>query len=65
MAKLIPRARLPQQYGVTDETIRRWRLSPKLNFPKPAAIINGREYYDETEIAEWKPQRAIQNSPVT
>jgi hypothetical protein len=62
--QLIPRRLLPPKFNVVPETIRRWRLDPKLNFPKPAAVINGREYYDEAELANWQAAQAVdENSP--
>jgi len=45
---------LPDRYGKSDETIRRWKRNPKLNFPKPAATINGRDYYGEADLEAWE-----------
>jgi hypothetical protein len=51
---LIPNAKLPGRYRVSDETIRRWKVDPGLRFPKPAALINNREYYDDDELQAWE-----------
>jgi hypothetical protein len=52
--KLSPRAQLSKRYGVTDETIRRWRLDPAKAFPKPATVISNREYFDDDELKAWE-----------
>ena len=51
---LIPNAKLGDRYRVSDETIRRWKADPGLGFPKPAAVINSREYFDEDELQAWE-----------
>jgi len=53
LKKLIPNKRLPDRYGVARETVWRWKRDPRLNFPKPAAIINGIEYFDDAELDEY------------
>jgi hypothetical protein len=52
--RLIPNAKLRVRYDSSDETIRRWKADPKLDFPKPAAVINGREYFDDDELQAWE-----------
>jgi len=61
MPPYVPNADLHRRYGVVRETITKWKSNPKLNFPKPAAIINGREFFDELELDEWD-QRGL-NDP--
>ena len=51
---LTPNAKLPGRYRVSDETIRRWKADPGLGFPKPAAVIKSREYFDEDELQAWE-----------
>jgi hypothetical protein len=51
---LIPNAKLPDRYHVCDETVRRWKADPGLRFPKPAALINNREYFDDDELQAWE-----------
>ena len=51
---LTPNAKLGDRYRVSDETIRRWKADPGLGFPKPAAVINSREYFDEDELQAWE-----------
>jgi hypothetical protein len=53
MKKLIPNRRLPVRYGVRRETVVRWKQDPSVNFPKPDAIINGIEYFDEQKLDEY------------
>jgi hypothetical protein len=60
MPPYVPNADLHRRYGVVRETITKWKNNPKLNFPKPAAIINGREFFDEPELDEWD-QRGLNN----
>ena len=55
--QLTPNARLPGRYDVCDETIRRWKADPELAFPKAAAVINGREYFDDDELQAWEERR--------
>ena len=33
MKRLIPNKRLPERYGVTRETVWRWKRDERLNFP--------------------------------
>ncbi len=53
MKKLIRNSRLSQRYGVRRETIYKWKRDPRVNFPKPAAIINGIEYFDPDVLDEY------------
>ena len=61
--QLTPNARLPDRYDVCDETIRRWKADPELAFPKAAAVINGREYFDEDELQTWEKRRCSARRP--
>jgi hypothetical protein len=47
MKKLVPNSRLPKRYSVSRETVWRWKQDPRVGLPKPAAIINGIEYFDD------------------
>src|SRR5262249_9133565 len=49
--KLLTR-HLCARYRVSDRTIDRWVKDPRLEFPQPL-IINGRRYWDESEIAAF------------
>jgi predicted DNA-binding transcriptional regulator AlpA len=53
MKELIRNSRLSQRYGVRRETIYKWKRDPRVNFPKPAAISNGIEYFDPDELDEY------------
>jgi hypothetical protein len=50
MKKLIPNSGVAERYGVVRETVWRWKNDPKLNFPKPAAVINGTDYFDSDAL---------------
>ena len=52
--KLIPNSQLPARYGCTRECVFRWKKDPRLNFPKPALVVNQREFYDEAELLSWE-----------
>jgi len=54
---LTPNSKLPDRYRVSDETIRRWKADPRLHFPKPAAVINNRAYFDEDDLQAWEQHR--------
>ena len=54
--RLIPRACLPDRYGVNRNTVRRWEHNTSLAFPKPI-VISGRKYYDEDELYAWEDAR--------
>ena len=43
--------------GVTDMTIWRWLHHPELDFPKPIKI-GRRNYWRETELADWLDRQA-------
>ena len=53
MKTRIPNSRLPKRYGVSRECIWRWKHDPRVNFPKPAAIINNVEYFDPDVLDEY------------
>ena len=55
--RLVPNAKLRDRYQKSGERIRQWKRDPKMNFPKPAAVIADREYYDEDELVAWEKQR--------
>ncbi len=57
--KLIPNSQLPARYGCTRECVFRWKKDPQLKFPKPALVVNQREFYDEAELLDWEED----NSP--
>jgi predicted DNA-binding transcriptional regulator AlpA len=50
---LIPRACLPERYGVTRSTIARWLRDRAVAFPNPV-VIKGRAYFDEDELVAWE-----------
>jgi hypothetical protein len=52
--QLVPNSKLPARYDKSGECIRRWKRNPEIGFPKPAAVIAGREYYDERELEAWE-----------
>ena len=52
---LIPARRVWEHFNVTDRTLARWLDRPGMNFPRPAAVINGRRYWNESEIKAWRP----------
>jgi hypothetical protein len=53
----LPTRLLCERFNVCDRTIARWQLDPKLCFPSPI-LINGRKYFDESEIAQWERDQA-------
>jgi hypothetical protein len=48
--KLLPGPIVDERYGICARTRARWKRDPKLNFPQPAVVIKGREYYDEDAL---------------
>jgi predicted DNA-binding transcriptional regulator AlpA len=54
----IIRRKLRARFGdISEMTLWRWEHDEKLAFPK-ALTINGRKYYDLTEIEAWERKRA-------
>jgi hypothetical protein len=49
---------LANRYSVTPRTVDRWKNDPRLDFPKPDLIINGREYYRTGTMESWERKRA-------
>lgn len=49
---IIPESILKQRYSVAAFTIYRWSKKP--DFPKVAAVINGRRFYKLRDIEEWE-----------
>jgi predicted DNA-binding transcriptional regulator AlpA len=48
---------LTERYDVVSRTIDRWLAYSDLGFPKPL-VINGRRYWDLSEIEQWERARA-------
>jgi hypothetical protein len=57
----LPGPDVDKRYKICSRTRARWKNSPKLNFPKPDMIINGREYYDEERLIEWERIQAAKS----
>jgi predicted DNA-binding transcriptional regulator AlpA len=36
----------------------RWLQDPKLNFPKPSLIVNGRRFWREGDLQQWEERTA-------
>jgi hypothetical protein len=56
--RLLPGPIVDERYGICSRTRARWKKDPRLNFPKPAVIINGREYYDEDHLLVFEEGQA-------
>jgi hypothetical protein len=41
--------------GVTTMCIWRWQRDPRVQFPHPDVVINGRNYWRRGTIRSWKP----------
>jgi hypothetical protein len=54
----IPAPRLAIELGISRRTLKRWGLTPKLEFPRPT-VVNHRLYYDRAAIEAWKIAAAI------
>jgi hypothetical protein len=49
---------LCRRYGVSEQSIWRWRRDPALGFPKVALHINGRNYWKLGDLIKWERRRA-------
>jgi hypothetical protein len=49
---------LSVHFNRTVRTIDRWKQDPKLKFPKPDLVINGREYWRRRTIERWEATQA-------
>jgi hypothetical protein len=58
----LPTRLLCKHFNVCDRTISRWQNDPKLGFPSPI-VINGRKYFDETEVKQWERDRSSTSLP--
>jgi hypothetical protein len=56
--KLLPGPIVDERYGICARTRARWKRDPKLNFPQPAVVIKGREYYDENHLLVFERANA-------
>ena len=55
--KYLPRKKLLERFGgISAMTLWRWEHDNKLGFPRPTSI-NGRKYYDVSEIEAWERSR--------
>jgi hypothetical protein len=43
---------------ISEMTLWRWERNPSLAFPKPLTI-NGRKYYNVSEIEGWEQRRGV------
>lgn len=57
---LIPARLVWKRFNISDRTLDRWLNRPELGFPRPAAVINGRRYWDEAELDAWRPQKGTE-----
>jgi predicted DNA-binding transcriptional regulator AlpA len=48
---------LCRRYGVSEQSIWRWRRDPALGFP-PSMLINRRNYWRLADLIEWERHRA-------
>jgi predicted DNA-binding transcriptional regulator AlpA len=57
-AEWLPAAKLAVFLNVSAMAIWRWERDPRLEFPQPT-IINGRKYWNRTDINGWMRARAL------
>ena len=62
--KLLPGPIVDERYGICARTRARWKKDPKLNFPQPAVVIKGREYYDEDHLIVFERAQAVRRTAV-
>jgi len=61
--RYLPRKRVrAERYGVCEMTLWRWERDESLGFPKPISI-NGRKFYDVTELEAWERKRVTARAP--
>ena len=52
--RLATSRQLADHYKKTSRTFLRWMADPALNFPRPALVIHGRNYWDWDDIEAWE-----------
>ncbi|MDF0488828.1 hypothetical protein PX554_11865 [Sphingomonas sp. H39-1-10] len=62
--ELVGRRPLERRYGRCGRTIARWLEDPRVAFPKPAMLINGRRYWSLKAIEAWEREQAAKVSEV-
>jgi hypothetical protein len=50
-----------ERYNVCIRSIDRWLLNPKLNFPRPASVVNRRRYWSE-RVRRWDLAQIVRSA---
>lgn len=56
-SRKLPTKHVTKRYNICSRTLDRWLERAEMAFPKPL-LINGRRYFDETELVAWERERA-------
>jgi hypothetical protein len=48
--------------GVSNMCLWRWTRDPRVRFPAPDLVINGRRYWKVTTIRRWKAERVAKQA---
>jgi hypothetical protein len=64
LGELVGRRPLERRYGRCGRTIARWLEDPRVAFPKPAMLINGRRYWSLKAIEAWEREQAAKVAEV-
>ncbi len=62
LGELVGRRPLELRYGRCGRTIARWLEDPRVAFPKPALLINGRRYWSLRAIEAWEREQAAKTA---
>ena len=58
----LPTVRVADRYGVVPRTIARWKDDPRVDFPKPALTLHGRDYWSLHDLEGWERARAAKTA---
>lgn len=47
-----------ERYNISDRTVWRWQVDPKMHFPAPMTI-KGRKYFNEEDLIAFERRRSV------
>lgn len=64
LGDLVARRDIDRRYGRCGRTISRWLNDPRVAFPKPAMLVNGRRYWSLQSIETWEREQAAKTAEI-
>jgi hypothetical protein len=61
---LVPSGAVKEQFGnISDMTVWRWQRNPRVRFPLPDFVINGRNYWTRRTLRRHRHRMEMESRP--